>query len=241
MPAQLGDTPLSPVSLRLDPERLKVFEKIIASAGLSTAEAVRQALDHVIVEFNRVDVSDIRVEWEFTPKPTAGVTKPFPELIGNLRLRITPPTAISVERMHQLIYVLPEFFDSRGVEEFRVDNAHFHRIASDQKFVDSKKARKRAVLSFRLIQGQWAGSVFDYEGVGQERVVKETVEAMVASITATIKCDLIGQLPASRILSESELEELNEVLMPYLIREWNPDTTNGYHSPIGSNAAGQAI
>lgn len=226
MPAQLGATPLTPVSLRLDPERLSLFEKAMSAAGLGTAEATRQAMDNVVAAFEQVDVSDLRVEWEFTPKPTIPPQKPFPELLGHLRLRVTPPAAMSIDRLHQLVFVLPEFFNETGREEFRVDNAHFHRIASHQKLVDSKKTRSRAVLSFRLIQGQWAGSLFDYGTAGEEHIKKRVVESMIANISATIKCDLIKQLPASRILSASEVDELNEILLPYLIREWKSSETN---------------
>ena len=209
---------LSTVSLRIDRHELTKFETIVDAAGLFTAEAIRHLVVRAISDYESVEMGGFHIAAEFKPKP-ANNTK-FPELMGNLSITVTPPDALEIEQLHRLVFILPEFIDEDfGEERYRVDNAHFHRIVENNKHVASKK-RSRSVLSFRLIKCRWSGSLFNYSGASDmSEIVKSVVGKMEECIAATIKCELAGQLPASRRLTVEEVTERDELLMPYLVAD----------------------
>jgi len=211
-------SPLSTVSLRIDRHELTKFETIMDAAGLFTAEAIRHLIVQAISNYEGVEMNGFHIAAEFKPKPASN--NRFPDLIGNLSLTVTPPDSLKAEQLHRLVFILPEFIDEEtGVERYRVDNAHFHRVVENNKHVASKK-RSRAVLSFRLIKGRWSGSLFDYSGAADySEIMEVVVRKMEECIGATIRCELAGQLPASRRLSVEEVAERDELLMPYLVTD----------------------
>jgi hypothetical protein len=212
-----NSSPLGVVSLRMDKSELNSYERVMGSAGVFTAEAIRHLIVRAISDYDEADMTDFQVLADFTPK-LASHSK-FPDRIGNLSITVNPPAGMSTARLHQIIFILPEFSDQNsGLEPYRVDNAHFHRVAQNNKHVASKK-RSRAVLSFRLIKGRWSGSLFDYSNTHPEQIVQDVVAAMKVHIAATIRCELAGQLPESRYLTLEEVAERDELLLPYLLGE----------------------
>jgi len=214
MPAKLGENTLNSVTLRLDLQRYREFEKVMTAAALGSGEAVRQAVESAVERFNKVDLTGLKIDSEFTPK-VVGNHESFPELLGQLHLTVTPPTNLGLDRLNEMVFVLPEFFDGNN-EPYRVDNAYFQRIVVNNKHVESKKTRARNVLSFRLIEGKWAGSLFDYSGTGSGAIVEAVVNAMKEHIIATLKCELIGQLPPARHLTAAEVANLNVLHLPQM-------------------------
>lgn len=214
MPAKLGENTLNSVTVRLDLQRYREFEKVMAVAGLGSGEAVRQAVENAVERFNKVDLTGLKIDSEFTPK-VVGTRDSFPELLGHLHLTVTPPANLGLGRLNEMVFVLPEFFDGND-EPYRVDNAYFQRIVVNNKHVDSKKTRARNVLSFRLIEGKWSGSLFDYSGAGAGAIVQAVVDAMKEHIIATLKCELIGQLPPARHLTAAEVANLNALHLPQM-------------------------
>jgi hypothetical protein len=214
MPAKLGENTLNSVTLRLDLQQYREFEKIMALAGLGSGEAVRHAIESAVERFNNVDLTGLKIDSEFAPKIVSNYDS-FPELLGHLHLTVTPPATLGFERLNEMVFVLPEFFDGNN-EPYRVDNAYFQRIVVNNKHVDSKKTRARNVLSFRLIEGKWSGSLFDYSGAGSGVIVQKVIDAMKEHIVATLKCALIGQLPQARHLTAAEVANLNALHMPQM-------------------------
>jgi hypothetical protein len=214
MPAKLGENTLNSVTLRLDLGQYREFEKIMALAGLGAGEAVRHAVENAVVRFNNVDLTGLKIDSEFVPK-VVGNHDSFPELLGYLHFTVTPPAILGLKHLNEMVFVLPEFFDGNN-EPYRVDNAYFQRIVVNNKHVESKKTRTRNVLSFRLIEGKWSGSLFDYSGAGSDAIVQTVVDAMKEHIIATIKCELIGQLPQARHLTAPEVANLNALHLPQM-------------------------
>jgi len=216
--AENSSSSLSVVSLRMDKSELHSYESAIASAGVFTAEAIRHLIIRAKIEYDNIDMSGFHITSNFTPK-TASQSK-FPEHLGHISITVSPPSMMSSAQLHQIIFILPEFIDDiSGVESYRVDNAHFHRVAQNNKNVTSKK-RSRAVLSFRLIKGHWSGSLFNYSDTSPEQIVQKVVAAMEVHIAATIRCELAGQLPEPRRLTLEEVAERDALLMPYLLADY---------------------
>lgn len=201
------------VSVRLDSEPMERYETCVSAAGLSAASALRASVTATLAKLESLASNGLAVSCAFTPIQVDA----FPELLGNILLEVTPPADVSVEDLHRLVFVMPEFFVELGHEPYRVDSAHFQRVASNKREVSSTKVT-RNVLSFRLVDGAWSGSVFDY-GVGLNRlapdeIVKRVEAAMQEAINATVACFLSLQLPASRILSAAEVDEMNQTQSP---------------------------
>jgi hypothetical protein len=210
MATKLGVNTLESVTLRLDLEKYREFEIAMGLANLGSAEAIRQTIESTMNKFNQIDLTGLVIKDEFTPKVVSVKGDAFPELVGHLSLTVTAPNGLGQDRLNELVFVLPEFFTDKS-EPYRVDNAYYQRIAVENKFITSKKARPRNVLSFRLVKGKWSGSLFNYSDTSTEDILFAVTDAMKKHIIATIKCELIDLLPLSRHLTPSEVEHLNAI------------------------------
>jgi hypothetical protein len=204
-------TPMRGISLRVDESKLSQFEITMKEAGLTVSEALRFYMDHSLAAISGTDLEGLRFETRFTPKLRAEGVDRFPELVGSLIMKVTPPPSLSNERLHQLIFIIPEFSKDND-EPFRVDSAYFQRVAAGGKYIESETT-KRNVLSFRLIEGMWRASVFNYSSAEIKEIESVVVEAIKTHITRTIQLDLAGQLPLYRYLSLEEVSEMNEIMM----------------------------
>lgn len=200
------------ISVRLDQGTLATYEKLVVSAGLNLSESIRSLVVAVADAHKALDLTGLVVKCSFSPKIVQEIDN-FPEHIGGLLVEVTPPAGISIERLNELVFIIPEFW-RKFSEPFRIDSAHFHRVADNKKYVGSDRT-KRNVLSFRLIDGKWRAGVFAYASeLNQAEVVEEIRQALVDHITATVSCYLTGLLPETRRLTTKEVASLDEVLTP---------------------------
>ncbi|GAB3437295.1 hypothetical protein NX773_22715 [Massilia solisilvae] len=203
------------VSIRLDPEPMAAYEEYVAAAGLNVTAALRASVLATLRTYRTLEVDGFRVAWNFTPKPAA--VDQFPELLGSVVVKVTPPTGLTMEDLHRLVFVAPEFIREDGHEPFRIDSAHHQRVAQNDREVTSSKVR-RNVLSFRLIDNAWRASIFDYSaGQSPSEIEQQVGDAVKANIAATIACFMTHQLPDTRVLTAEEVADLNSTLLPHLL------------------------
>lgn len=204
------------LSIRLDPEPLAAYEECVAAAGLTVTGALRTSVLSMLNIHRQLNIDGLRVSANFTAKPQQGIDH-FPELLGSVIFDVKPPAGLTVEQLHRLVFVIPEFIFDKGYEPYRIDSAHFQRIVYNGREVVSDRVT-RNVLSFRLINGAWRASIFDYgSGLAAAKVVQQIVDGVEKTITAAIACYFARQLPDTRILSLEEVSELNAAVLPHLL------------------------
>ena len=205
--------PKKGVSIRLDDTTLSLYEELMGDAAVTVSEGIRDAVQRAIKAQQDVDLTGLNVVVEFTAKETSKIDH-FPELVGSLVLAVTPPNGLTLEDLDRLVFITPEFL--RGHEEpFRIDSANFHRVVKNKRHVVSERVN-RHVLSVRLMEGKWRAGVFLYSARWDlNAAVEEIRVALIKHVTSTVRCFLCGQLPASRHLTDEEIADLNETLMPH--------------------------
>ena len=204
------------LSIRLDPGPLAAYEECVVAAGLNVTGALRTSVLSMLRTYRQLDTEGFHVACSFTRKPQDGIDH-FPELLGGVIFDVTPPAGLTVEHLHRLVFVIPEFVFEKAHEPFRIDSAHFQRVAYNKREVVSDKV-SRNVLSFRLINGAWRASIFDYgSGLDPSDIEQQVADAVKKTIATTIACCMTHQLPDTRILSADEVAELNTTLLPHLL------------------------
>lgn len=204
------------VSIRLDPEPMAAYEEYVAAAGLTVTSSLRASVLSMLSTYQSLEMNGFRVSCDFARRPDK--LDHFPELLGSVVVQVTPPVGLSVEDLHRLVFVTPEFVREKGQEPFRIDSAHFQRVVQNGREVTSSKVR-RNVLSFRLVNNEWRASIFDYDNDQDPSDIEQKVrEAVNGNIAATIACYMTRQLPESRVLSPEEVVDLNSTLSPHVFK-----------------------
>ncbi|ALA82592.1 hypothetical protein I5U59_00475 [Stenotrophomonas maltophilia] len=81
------------------------------------------------------------------------------------QLRGVDPQTVATD----LFIILPEFFSGKGVENFRVDSAHWHRAPLEKPNLRPQaKARGRNTLVAKLKDATWTGGLFIYSAQDQQ-------------------------------------------------------------------------
>ena len=207
---------------------LTYFDKLNAVAQQAGFSNYNHAVNH----FQHVTPSSpwVSVKCEFHwKKPTAH----FPELVGHLRVSVTPREGLSSDALQKLVFVIPEFWTTFGSqqhphEHFRIDSAYFNRVTTMQHIARSERT-KRGVLSFHLLNNVWMASIFDY-GTTRSRSEMESEIARDVSdhITRTVNLYQENQLADSRILSDETHRHMVSLWIPDQLEkmlEWHSTLT----------------
>jgi hypothetical protein len=202
------------ISVRLDPAEYAKYEDLVGGAGLSVSEGLRILVAQKLQSATTVGMKgftmDCIIKWN-EPKPS------FPELVGSMLLKVTPPKGMSEEELQRLVFTIPEFFTDTGKQEdeqFRIDSAYFNRVTHET-CVKTSSRTNRNVLSFHLLKNCWHAGVFQYSSsVSFAEMEKEIKLAIEKHLRQTVLCYLIGQLPESRLLPAEVLMERYEVIDP---------------------------
>lgn len=196
------------ISVRFDPVDYSSYSAMVEDAGLSVSDGLRQLVAEKLRQAEEVDMEGFSVSCHFRWKAPDVA---FPEHIGNMLVSVTPPRGVPVDLLQRLVFVIPEFWVESGsslVEPFRIDSAYFHRVAREGYARTSVKT-SRNVMSFHLLKSRWRAAIFNYEYGGTVEELQARIQAAVTShITQTIRCHLIGHLPASRVLPEELYNEM---------------------------------
>lgn len=130
-------------------------------------------------------------------------------LVGTVSLKVTVPEELH-SQLARIVFVLPEFTSKdpqHFAEPYRVDNAHYLRV-SDPRVVVNRKANTRAVLTFRLVDGSWVGSLYRYtHHTTYQEMVEDVRQALVQAIMQPLRLKLTGMLADNRELNEDEYAE----------------------------------
>jgi hypothetical protein len=200
------------LSIRLDPEPLDAYGDCVAAAGLNVTGSLRNAVLSTLRIYRQLEANGLRTTCKFTRKKKDDVDH-FPELLGSVTVDVTPPSDLKVENLNRLVFVIPEFVFEKSHEPFRIDSAHTQRVVNNGREISSDMVT-RNVLSFRLINGVWRASIFDYNsGIDATEIELRCEDAVKKTIAATVACFLTHQLPETRILTADEVVELNETFM----------------------------
>jgi hypothetical protein len=199
------------ISVRFDPADYASYSALVETAGLSVSDGLRQLVADKLRDAEKADMKGFNVDIEFLwKKPDAA----FPEHVGNLLVKVSPPKGVPAELLQRLVFVIPEFWTDTGksaTEPFRIDSAYFHRV-DQEPYLRTSNRTTRNVVSFHLIQSSWRAAVFDYgSGLETNEMGSRIATAITDHITQTIRCYLIGHLPRARILSPEHRKEMMEV------------------------------
>jgi len=202
------------LSIRLDPEPLVAYEECVVAAGLNVTGALRTSVLSTLETYRQLETNGFQISFSFTRKLQEGIDH-FPELLGSVTFEVIPPAGLTVEHLHRLVFVVPEFVLENSHEPFRIDSAYFHRVVNNNREIISDKVTRNA-LSFRLICGTWRASIFDYNsGLDPSQIELQCADAFKKTVAATIACFITHQLPDTRILTINEVEALNAILSPH--------------------------
>lgn len=194
--------PSTAVNVRLPFELAQKMQRLTNLYGITITEAVRMLLQRALSNDEMFSEHDIKV----TPTFIQDRERSRDEYVGRLDIEVSVPESLQAE-LGRIIFVLPEFTSPEGFEPYRVDNAHYVRV-DFKRVVVLRKADSRAVSSFRLINGKWVGSIYRYsQDITHEQMLKEIEEAMVKTITQTLRLKLVGLLPPEREMTEAEYAE----------------------------------
>lgn len=196
------------ISVRFDTVDYSSYSATVEDAGFSVSDGLRQLVAEKLRQAEEVDMTGFSVTCQLRWK-TPDVA--FPEHIGNMLVSVTPPRGLPVDLLQRLIFVIPEFWVDSGsslVEPFRIDSAYFHRV-TEEGYVRTSAKTSRNVMSFHLLKSRWRVAIFDYRcGYTVEELEARIQAAVTSHITQTIRCYLIGHLPASRVLPEELYNEM---------------------------------
>lgn len=201
------------VSLRMD-SKFDPYLNLLANANIQTSEGIRILMENAMKRLsetvkNEIDVK-IKFHWNEPPNYS------FPENVGCLKVTVNSNDVLEKEALHKIVFQIPEFF-TETAEPFRIDSYHFHRVDTSRIAIYSSKAQKHT-LAFRLIEQHWRAGIFNYEKTFDKNVLeREITERIEKHIESTISAYIIDQLPDDRILNDEELENLNEILLQYVI------------------------
>lgn len=199
--------------LQIPEDLYEAFAANAQARGQTPADSLR-TLVAWSNEQARLSAATIDVTVTSEPIPDA-VRRMHPEHIAVLTASVTSTVRLPIDLLDRLVFVLPEFFDNRGHETFRVDSFHNHRVCCEQVCISSDRVN-RNVLSFRLANGQWQAGVFNYGSEDTAEVVEQIKVAVNASIRDTLTDYLSGLLPPAHLLSEEDLRSYRSVFSPAL-------------------------
>ncbi|MEO8118164.1 MAG: hypothetical protein ABI606_02425 [Rhodoferax sp.] len=193
---------------------MKHFQSLVESAGISSATATRSLIEDLFAKANSLDLADFSVKVKFR-SVEGNWGDPYFEFVGTVIAEIKVPASVQ-SVLPRLVFVLPEFWEfigelARPVESFRIDNAHYLRVTPNRVNAQSSHTT-RDVLSFRLIDNRWDGSLFVYRGTYPREVVEARVrDALTNHFRASVQLYMLGLLPPERLLTEAEYEKISSI------------------------------
>lgn len=102
------------------------------------------------------------------------------ETVYDIAIVVTPP--IGHVLPPSVTFRLPEFHNVAGIEKYRVDADHTHRV--DDKYAVTRDRRGKKLLDTELQNGRWSGALYIYEQV--QRVHPESCLGVVRSAMSRI-------------------------------------------------------